>query len=201
MRNNIKRNSGKRPPLAVFFLFALVCAVLATQNLGSSASNPPSPDQPVRVTLVRKNFYALPAGAKDLELDFAGANGTVTRLSATNGKQTFKFERGGEALLSCPKGKVKECDSLSLKAGGQLTACACLPPGPMAQTKEHILLARQVGVPAMMTESSQPGKIAADPASETSYEIALSDKSMLRATPNSERTCWINKKLPMSLCY
>lgn len=194
-----KIHNSKRPTLAFFFLSALVCAAsLASQDVGSTAKTVAQLDQPVRVTLVRKVSATLPQGAKELELDFTGANGVVTRLSASNGKQTFKFERTAEAMLSCPRGRVKECESLSLKAGGQLTACACVPPGPVTQTKEHILLAKQVGVPSLMTENSQPEKIAAP---ETGYEVALSDKSLLRATSGTEPTCWSNKKLPMSICY
>lgn len=199
MKNSVHTANSKPPALAVFIFFALLATNFAAPGLSSVSSRPSVRlDQPVRITMVRKSFADLPADVRELDLEFTGENGTVSRLQATNGKQTFTFERSEEAALSCPRGTVKECDSLILKGGGKLSTCACVKPEPVTQTKEHILLARQVGVPSMMTESTRAERIA--PRSERGYEVALSDKTPLRAT-SGRPACWLNKKLRISVCY
>lgn len=201
MRNDIDRNCAKGPALlGSLLLFALLgAASLAAQN--PNPADMAQSDTPVRIAISAR-VTGLRSGTRDIELEFGANEGKVTRLSATNGRQTFKFERVDDAGLSCPSGRVKECDSLSLRGGGQLTACACVAPGPVTQTKEHILLAKQVSVPSLMTEGSRPEQLAADAtSSDRSYEVALSDKTMLRATTGGGQTCWLNKKIPMNLCY
>ena len=202
MTDNMNRNRSQR--LAISFLIALIGgASLASQPFLDSSSGAAAPlDQPIRITLVRKFMDTLPAEAKDLEVNFTGANGAVTGVSATNGKQTIRFERADDAELSCPRGKVKECESLSLTAGGKLTVCACLPPAPVTQTREHILLAKQVGVPALMQKNSQPTALVSVPVSaDRTYEVELSDKTMLRATAGGGQTCWLNRKARVRICY
>ncbi|HWN10563.1 MAG TPA: hypothetical protein VNO50_15080 [Pyrinomonadaceae bacterium] len=199
MTNGIQMSNSKRPALAALIFLALIATSFAAPGLGNLSRRPSvTLDQPVRVTLVRKNFADASTDAKELDLEFTGVNGTVSRLQATNGKQTYSFERSEEAALICPRGSVKECDSLILKGGGKLSACACVKLEPATQTKEHILLARQVGVPSMMTESTREERIA--PRSERGYEVALIDKTPLRAT-SGRQTCWLNKKLRVSVCY
>lgn len=199
MTNNVHRSNRRGPALAGLMLFALVATSITAQNFRPLASSlSVSLDQPVRVVLHRKSFADLPADAKELELEFTGENGTVSRLEATNGKHTYGFVRSEETALSCPRGTVKECDSLILRGGGKLHGCACVKAEPATQTKEHILLARQVGVPSMSTESTPAERIA--PRSESGYDVVLSDKTPLRATMGRQ-TCWLSKMIRLSVCY
>ena len=199
MRNDVDNSKRKRRVFATLILFALVATTLAAPGfhyLPSSSAT--TLDQPVRVVLARKSFADLPADAKELELELTGENGIVSRLEATNGKQTFGFVRSDETALTCPRGTVKECDSLILRGGGKLNACACVKSEQVRQTKEHILLARQVGVPALMTESTREERIAPRP--ESGYDVVLSDKTPLRAT-TGRQTCWLSKRMRISVCY
>ena len=199
MTNGVQKTGSKLHIIAGLLLFALVATSLTAQAFRNLPSMPlASLDQPIRVTMVRKNFVDVPAAGKELDLEFTGENGIVSRLQATGGKQTYTFERSEEAALSCPRGSVKECDSLILRGGGKLNACACVKPEPVTQTKEHILLARQVGVPSMTTESTREERIA--PRSERGYDVVLSDKTPLRAS-SGRQSCWLNKKLRISVCY
>ena len=199
MRNNVDNSKRTRPVLAALMVFAVAATSITAQNFRSLASTlSESLDQPVRVVLHRKSFADLPADAKELELEFTGENGAVSRLEATNEKMTIGFVRSEETALSCPRGTVKECDALILRGGGKLHACACVKAETARQTKEHILLARQVGVPSMTTESTRAERIA--PRSESGYDVVLSDKTPLRAT-TGRQTCWLSKIIRISVCY
>jgi len=199
MRNAVDRSNRRWPGLVGLMLLALGAASITAESFRPvAAAGSLSLDQPVRVVLHRKSFADLPADAKELELEFTGENGTVSRLEATNEKQTFGFVRSEETALSCSRGTVKECDSLNLRGGGKLRACACVKDETARQTKEHILLARQVGVASMMTESTRAERIA--PRSESGYDVVLSDKTPLRAT-SGRQTCWLNKRMRISVCY
>lgn len=199
MTNHVDRSTRNWAALAGLMLFALVATSITAQKF-PPVTSPQSVnlDQPVRVVLHKKSFADLPSDAKELELELTGENGTVSRLEATNGKQRFTFERSEEAALSCPRGSVKECDALILRGGGKLQACACVKAEQATQTKEHILLARQVGVPSMTTEGILAERIA--PRSQSGYDVVLSDKTPLRAT-SGRRTCWLSKKMRLSVCY
>lgn len=199
MTNNRAESRTLNTPV-VFFLLALMGA--ASFGLPLLRASATVPNEPIRVVLVRKFIDNEPAAAKDLELNFTGLNGKVTGLSASNEKTTINFERGDNAELSCPRGKVRECESISLKAGGKLTACGCAPPAPVTQTREHILLAKQVGVPSMMQKNSQPTAMVTVPVSaDRTYDVELGDKSFLRATEGGRQTCWINRKARVRICY
>lgn len=203
MRNNMNRNVvTRRSMLVAFLLFALVGAASLAAKNPRELTGPPNPQpntapdgtQAVKITAtapavadgpIRLKITARAKGypSRETEVDFLGANGTVTGLSATSERKTFKFERAssGAAGFSCPRSKVKECDSLGMKNGGKLSACACLPPD---------------------RKSSPPATDTADPAAAVmSYDVALNDGSTLRATASGGPTCWVNKKLEMSICY
>ncbi len=97
MTNWIRFIKSKRPALETFIFLALVATSFAAPGvLRVSSMASVTLDQPVRVTLARKSAVDLPADAKELELELTGENGTVSRLQATNGKQTYTFERSEE---------------------------------------------------------------------------------------------------------
>ena len=145
MRSTINRHGGELA-LTVVFLFALICAAnFAAQPSRDLAFKPPaSPDQSVRVMLVRKSFSTLPAGAKDLEIDFTGANGIVTRLSATNGKQTFKFERADDAELELSTGQSQRM-RLVKSASRRQTYGLQLPTADAGNADERTYSAGETG--------------------------------------------------------
>ena len=54
----------------------------------------------------------------------------------------------------------------------------------------------------MMQGSAPPASLAAAPVSaDKTYEVELSDKTKLLATPGGGQTCWINRKAQVRLCY
>lgn len=176
--------------VAALALSSMLCLSLAAQN-PQDVKTPPKPDEgrvnlPTRLARtrsfsrsIRVKITARSAGVPDgpvrikitarakgspsmtPEFDFKGANGMVTGLSATSERKTFTFEREA-AGLSCPTGKVKECDALNLKDGGSVTTCVCLAP--------------EKG-------NSSPASGGTDPSSaDMRYDVALSDGTTLRST-------------------